>query len=179
MELISGKEAAERVHGILNAKFQVDGYSVHLTAGNIFSLDPLGKVDFSGSDYVPAGKTPIATERRHPEDKYGWWELGRGSYIVEFNETLELHGDELALVETLERLRRAGGSHATMSLRGRIAPVEALLEVSALRIEIKQNARLSRLRLFRLNPTKIAPQPVHSLSEELLSATGVPDFRKP
>ncbi len=105
-------------------------------------------------------------ERRHPEDKYGWWELGRGSYIVEFNETLELSGDELGLLETLERLRRAGGSHATMSLRGRVAPVEALLEVSALRIEIKQNARLSRLRLFRLNPAKIAPQPVHALNEQ-------------
>ena len=166
MELISGKEAAERVKGILNAKFQVDGYSVHLTVANIYSLDPLGKVDFSGSDYVPAGKVAIATERRHPEDKYGWWELGRGSYIVEFNETLELSGDELGLLETLERLRRAGGSHATMSLRGRVAPVEALLEVSALRIEIKQNARLSRLRLFRLNPAKIAPQPVHALNEQ-------------
>jgi hypothetical protein len=156
MELLSGKETAERVQGILNAKFQVDGYSVHLTVANIFSLDPTGKVDFSGSDYVAAGKVPMATLRRHPEDRYGWWELGRGSYIVEYNEKLELCTDELALVEAHERLRRAGGSHATMSFRGRVAPVEALLEVGALRLELKQNARISQLRLFRLTPASPA-----------------------
>jgi deoxycytidine triphosphate deaminase len=92
----------------------------------------------------------VAPLRRNPEDKYQWWELGRGCYFVEFNETLELPPDEMALLEPDERLLRAGASHTSNFLRGRIAPVEALLQVEALTMLMKQNARVSRLRVFKL-----------------------------
>jgi deoxycytidine triphosphate deaminase len=150
MEPLSGKDAASRVTGMISAKHQVHGFSVDLTVKNIFALDPTGRVDFGGGEYMPAGRMAVAPLRRNPEDKYQWWELGRGCYFVEFNETLELPPDEMALLEPDERLLRAGASHTSNFLRGRIAPVEALLQVEALTMMVKQNARVSRLRVFKL-----------------------------
>jgi deoxycytidine triphosphate deaminase len=150
MEPLSGKEAASRVTGLVSAKHQVHGYSVDLTVKNIFALDPTGRVDFGGGEYMPAGRMAVDPLRRNPEDKYQWWELGRGCYFIEFNESLELPADEMALLEPDERLLRAGASHTSNFLRGRIAPVEALLQVGALTMLMKQNARVSRLRVFKL-----------------------------
>ncbi len=150
MEPLSGKDAASRVTGMISAKHQVHGYSVDLTVKNIFALDPTGRVDFGGGEYMPAGRMAVAPLRRNPEDKYQWWELSRGGYFVEFNETLELAPDEMALIEPDERLLRAGASHASNFLRGRIAPVEILIHVDAMTLLCKQNARISRLRVFKL-----------------------------
>ena len=158
MDLITGKLAAARVQGILHAKYQVHGYSVSLTAKNIYEVDPTGQVDYGGGEYVAAGRLRVEPTRRRPEESYPWWNLGRGSYFVEFNEILELAEDEVGIFEPDERLLRAGASHPAVFLRGRIAPVETLLDVGALRIELKQNARISRLRLFKMGvPARSVP----------------------
>ena len=158
MDLVPGKQAAERIGGMINPKYQVHAYCVHLTVRNIYSVDPVGQIDFSGSEYVPAGKLAIESRRLRPEDRYEWWDLGRGSYFVELNETLELAGDEIALLEPEERLLRAGAMHAPMFLRGRVAPVETLLHVEALQLQIKCNARVSRVWVFRMAASKSATQ---------------------
>jgi deoxycytidine triphosphate deaminase len=160
MEPLSGKESAPRVTGMISAKHQVHGYAVGLTVKNIFALDPTGRVDFGGGEYMPAGRIAVQPFRRNPEDKYQWWELGRGCYFIEFNETLELAPDEMALLEPDERLLRAGASHTSNFLRGRIAPVEALLQVEALTMLVKQNARVSRLRVFKLAAGSMMVTPV-------------------
>jgi len=150
MDLLAGKDAANRVAGMINAKYQVHRYCVHLTVKSVYSLDPVGQLDFGGNEYVPAGKIEIATQHHRPEDRYEWWDLGRGCYFIEFNETLELAENEIALLEPDERLLRAGASHVTIFLRGHVAPIETLLHVEALRLQVKTNARVSLLRLFRL-----------------------------
>jgi len=142
--------AAARVAGILHPKYQVHGFSVQLTARKIFSLDPTGQIDFGGSEYVAAGRIEIATQRLRAEDRYQWWELGRGSYFVECNEALDLAENEIALIEPDDRLLRAGAWHVPFDLRGRVGPVQLLLEVGAARLRIKENARLARFRLFRI-----------------------------
>ena len=152
MDLLSGKEAAARIQGIILEKFQVHGHSVDLTACKIYSVDPAGKVDFSGSEYAAAELTAVGTIRHHPEDRYEWWDLERGSFYIEFNETLELAENEIAMLEPLDRLIRAGASHASVFLRGRAAPLHTLLNVDALNLCLKQNARISRLSVFRLVP---------------------------
>jgi deoxycytidine triphosphate deaminase len=128
----------------------VHGYAVHLTVRSIYSVDPVGQIDFGGTEYVPAGKIAIESYRRRPEDRYEWWDLGRDTYFVEFNETLELAEDEIALLEPEERLVRAGATHVPMLYRGRVAPIETLLHVEALRLEIKRNARISRVWVFKM-----------------------------
>jgi deoxycytidine triphosphate deaminase len=152
MEPISGKDAAARVSGMISPKHQVHGFSVNLSVKDIFAVDPVGQVDFGGGEYRAAGRLPVTALQRSREDKYKWWELDRGSYFVEFNETLDLAPNEMAVIEPDDRLLRAGATHTPLFVRGHIAPVEALLSVQALRMSIKQNARISRIRVFRIAP---------------------------
>jgi deoxycytidine triphosphate deaminase len=151
LEPLTGKEAAARVTGIIVPKYQVHAYTVDLTVRGIYSIDPVGALDFSGSEYMAAGRVALASQRRAPEDKYEWWEVGRGSYFVEFNETLELAADEIAILEPHERLLRAGAAHVPVLLRGRVAPLETLLFIDAVRLQVKQNARIAQLRVFRFS----------------------------
>jgi deoxycytidine triphosphate deaminase len=151
MQPLSGKQMSQRLQGVIQEKYQVHGYSVDLTVRHIYAVDPIGRVDFGGNEYRAAGKMPVATHRQRPEDRYAWWDLGRGCYFVEFNETLELGEDEIALLEPDERLMRAGAAHEPIFLRGRAAPIETLLQVETMRLQVKQNARISHLRLFRFD----------------------------
>jgi deoxycytidine triphosphate deaminase len=150
MQLLPGKVAAARVAGILHPKYQIHGYSVQLTTRKIFSVDPTGQIDFGGSEYVAAGRIEISTQPLRLEDRYQWWELGRGSYFVECNEALDLAENEIALIEPDDRLLRAGAWHVPFYLRGRVPLVQLLLEVGAARLRVKENARLARFRLFRV-----------------------------
>jgi deoxycytidine triphosphate deaminase len=154
MQLLSGKIAATRISGILHPKYQVHGFSVHLTAHQIFSLDAAGRIDFGGNEYIPAGRTVIAPHSLRPEDNYKWWELPRGTYYVECNETLNLAADEIALVEPEDRLLRAGGWHVPLFVRRNVAPVELLLEVGVAKLCMKENARFARIRLFLMEKSK-------------------------
>ena len=150
MQLLSGKDATTHIAGIIHPKYQVHGFSVHLTVRKIYSLDPVGKLDFGGGEYVPAAREEVAPRRLRPEDNYLWWELDRESYFVECNETLSLAPDQIALIEPEDRLLRAGGWHVPLFVRGHVAPVELLLTVGVLQLRVKENARLARVRLFRI-----------------------------
>jgi len=160
MQLLSGKDAATHVEGILHPKYQVHGFSVHLTARKIFAIDPVGKLDFGGSEYVPAGRVEIVPHRVRTEDKYQWWELGRETYYVECNESLSLAANQIALIEPEDRLLRAGGWHVPLFLRGDVSPVELLLVVGVMQLQVKENARLAHVRLFRIDD---APRPTRHL----------------
>jgi len=149
MQILPGKVAAARIAGILHPKYQVHGYSIDLTARKIFSIDPTGQIDFGGSEYIAAGRIEIAPQRMRQEDSYQWWDLAGGSYFVECNESIDLAENEIALIEPDDRLLRAGAWHVPMYLRGRVEPVQLLLEVGAARLRVKENARLARFRLFR------------------------------
>lgn len=153
MRLLSGHDASAHVKGILSDKHQVHGYSIDLTVKDIWRVNPTGQLDFGGGEYVPAGHFPIEPHRLRPEDNYQWWELDRGCYFIEFNETLELGDDEIALLEPDPRTLRTGATHASVFLRGNMEKLETLFDVQAQHLTLKQNARVSRLRIFRLGNT--------------------------
>lgn len=159
MQPLSGKEISTRISGMVSPKHQVHGYAVDLTVRSISVVDPTGRLDFGGSEYVPAGRIEVAAVRRNPDDKYLWWELGRGAYFLEFNEVLDLGADDMGVIEPDDRLLRAGASHAALYVRGRQAPVEMLLEVNVTRLMVKQNARVSRVRVFRMDGRGAASPP--------------------
>src|ERR1700676_2149187 len=69
MQILPGKAAEERIAGLLHAKYQVHGYSVHLTARKIFSMEPTGQIDFGGSEYIAAGRIEIASQRLRQEEQ--------------------------------------------------------------------------------------------------------------
>ena len=135
--------------GMISPRYQVHGYSIDLTAKQIYSMDPAGHVDFGGTEYAASARVPVASLRRNREDRYEWWDLSRGAYMLEFNESLALAPNEIAIVEPDERLVRCGAFHGTGFLRGQGERLETLLVVGTLSINIKQNARVSRVRVFR------------------------------
>jgi hypothetical protein len=151
MQLLSGKDAANHIAGIIHAKYQVHGFSVHLTVRKIYGIDPAGKLDFGGGEYAPAGRVELAPNPLRPDDNYRWWDLGRESYFVECNETLSLAPDQMALIEPEDRLLRAGASHVPLFVRGHLDPVELLLSVGVPLLRVKENARIARVRLFRID----------------------------
>ena len=151
MQLLSGKEVESHIAGILHPKYQVHGFSVHLTVRKIYAIDPAGKLDFGGGEFVPAGRVEITPHQLRPEDNYRWWDLGRESYFVECNEMLSLAPDQIALIEPEDRLLRAGAWHVPLFVRGHLEPVELLLTVGVPQLRVKENARLARVRLFRID----------------------------
>ena len=153
MQLLSGKAAAEHISGILHAKYQVHGYSVHLTAHKISSMSPTGQIDFGGGEYVAAGRTEMTPVQIRPEDNYLWWNLDHGGYFVQCNETLHLATNEIAMIEPEDRLLRAGGWLVPLFIRGHVEPIEFLIEVVATQMRMKENARIARVRIFRIDPT--------------------------
>ena len=148
MQLVSGKEAVQRVRNLINDKQQIHGYSVDLTAKQIYRLDPTGHVDFGGSEYAAAERHALPTHQKHSQDRYQWWTLVHGAYAVEFNEILELGEGEVALLEPNDRLLRAGAELPSQYLRGQHNPLSTLLSVTCAQVHIKQNARVATLRVF-------------------------------
>ena len=149
MEPLSGTEAAARLTGMISARHQVHAYALNLTARQIYALDPAGQVDFGGTEYAPSARTAVASLRKQREDKYEWWDLSRGCYVMEFNEGLKLADNEIAILEPDDRLLRCGATHSTTFLRGQGERLESLLFVGTMSVQIKQNARVSRVRIFR------------------------------
>ena len=154
MQLASGKQLVQRVRNLISEKYQVHAFAVDLTAKQIYSLNPTGEVDFGGSEYLPAERHPVTSHQKHSQDRYQWWTLMHGAYLLEFNETLELAEDEMALLEPHERLLRAGAEHPAQFLRGTVNPLTTLLSVTSARVQVKQNARLSTLRVLRFTGPK-------------------------
>jgi len=152
MQLLPGKKAVTRLKNLISLNHQIHAYHVDLTAREIFALNPTGAVDFGGSEYVPAERQTLRTHQKHSQDRYQWWELTHGAYLVEFNESVALADNEIALLEPHERLLRAGATHPANFLRGHISPVHTLLSVTSARLQIKQNARIATLRVFQLGP---------------------------
>jgi len=159
MEPLSGQEGAARLTGMISPKHQVHAFALDLTARQIYALDPSGKVDFGGTEYAPSARTAVASLRRDKEDKYEWWDLSRGCYVLEFNEGLHLLENEIALLEPDDRLLRCGALHSTIFLRGQGERLEVLLFVGAMSVQIKQNARVSRVRIFRFGAPPAAAHP--------------------
>ena len=151
MKLLSGLQAVAHVKGILSAKHQVHAYSVDLTVKGIWGVDPVGRLDFGGGEFAPAARVKVEVHRLRSEDNYEWWELERGCYFIEYNETLELDENEIAMLEPDPRTLRTGATHASVFIRGHADRIETLFDVQAKHLAVKQNARVSRLRVFQLN----------------------------
>src|SRR6056297_296004 len=69
---------------------QTDSRGLDLTVDSISRITEPGRVDFGGGELEPAETEPVATEKRDPEDDYGWWELAEGVYLIDYNEALSI-----------------------------------------------------------------------------------------
>ncbi len=149
VSFIPGSEAADRIKNLIHKDTQTGEDKVYLTVKQIYSLDKRGSLDFGGSELNLAKRKPLLPKKKLTEDKYGWWNLNQGIYLVEFNEQIDLEDKEIAILESREELLQNGCFHPLRI----ITPKETLsfmpLNVGSQGINIKQNARISVLKIVK------------------------------
>ena len=131
---------ADRLDGIVHADTQVTDRGVDLTAAEISVVDDPGRIDFGGGELTDAASSPVETEKRNPEDDYGWWNVEEGTYLLSYNETLT--GEDLLVLQPRTELRERGASHPTL-FTDSLGTVPLSVPTGGLRL--KENARVSTL----------------------------------
>lgn len=111
-----------------------------LTVAEVYEVVDAGRVDFGGGELEEAEMSPVGTEKREPEDDYGWWNLEPGTYVIEHNESVE--GDRVVEVMPRPEVLRRGAYHPTVHV-SELGPLPLTVGGDGLRI--KENARVSVL----------------------------------
>jgi len=152
-ELIAQKKLIE---GYINLDVQLTPNGFDLTVEKIFSFTSIGVLDFSNKERVLPEAKEIIAEKKKAEDKFGWWNLKKGTYKIRTNETVNLPNDLVALAFSRTSLLRMGAftQHGVWDagFRGK---GEFILEVGNPKgIKLKQNARIAQLIFLKANETE-------------------------
>lgn len=145
MRLLTGEKSAAYLEGIVHLDTQAAERGLDLTVAEVHRLTGPGALDFGGSEFEEAPLEKIASEKADPDDDYGWWTLDAGTYLIHYNEAAAPDEGCVALVFPQERLLKAGAAHPAFVVDERRDPLETLLNVGALGLRLKENARVSRL----------------------------------
>lgn len=145
MKLKTGEEIQPLLAEITYADKQRHPHGFDLTVNEIYRLTSPGVLDFGGSEYQSAGLQKLEPRKRNPDDKYGWWELTAGDYMVRFNETMILPDGCLAMLLPHERLLHAGAIHSISLIHSSGDFLEVPIQVLSGGVQIKQNARISTM----------------------------------
>lgn len=128
----------EGVDDIVHEKTQRTDEGFDLTVASVYVVEEAGSVDFGGGELEEATLSPVETEKRSPDDEYGWWNLDAGTYVVEHNESLST--EEPVTVRTRTALLERGAYHPTV----RVTELPRLpLTVGGDGLRVKENARIS------------------------------------
>jgi len=138
---------SERIEGLVHEPTQVGDDHVDLTVSDVRRVETPGDVDFGGGELAPAEFESCPRTWRNPDDDYGWWELNRGQYVLEFNESLT--GSDPAVLQTRDEVRARGAFHPTLRVTT-LSPVP--LAVGGAGLRLKENARVSTVRAGRSGP---------------------------
>lgn len=141
---LSGEKIGEQMSNLIHKETQINDDRVHLTAKTLFSLENSGQLDFGGSEYKKPKPIKLAPKKQSPQDKYGWWHLEQGVYLVIFNEKVNLSDKQMGLIQPLPRLTINRATHNPKIISTSLdEPI--VLVVYGKTISIKENARLSEL----------------------------------
>jgi hypothetical protein len=130
---------AELFDGIVHEPSQSAGAGFDLTVDRVLEVTGAGRIDFGGGELEPAAIEPVPTEKRDPEDDYGWWHLGAGRYLLEYNESITSAAPRLTVQPRTELLER-GGAHPTITV-GTLPRMS--LSIGGAGLSLKENARVS------------------------------------
>lgn len=142
-------ERLEEVRSLIFHKGFTQGRTCRLTVQAIYSRGGLGIL---GCWNLPSAWTHeerlFAVEPQRGKGPFSSWDLANGEYLVQFNETLVLTDNELAILRPLDRLMASGATHPILCLdelsRGLLIP----LLVSQPGIRIYRNARISAVTIM-------------------------------
>jgi len=146
MTILTGSEARGLVESMIDPETQTQMCGVELTLQKIERFLTAGAVAFDNK------------ERKLPEtelvnfDEMGWIELTAGSYLVTFNEIVNIPKDVAAMARARSTLLRCGATLETAlwdpGYRGRSQSLLVVYNPQGLKL--KKNARLMQLVFLRL-----------------------------
>lgn len=105
----------------------------------MYSVKNKGSLDFGGNEFKKSELKEIIAEKNSEDDKYGWWNLKQGMYLVEFNEKLM---EKYAILQSIPRLLQTG-CYLPMQIIEKNNKIQSLLTVGLQGVNIKENARIA------------------------------------
>lgn len=139
--LEESKTVLNSIENIIHEKTQVHKQRIDLTINKVYALKNRGSLDFGGSEFKKSELKEINSEKKYEDEKYGWWNLSQGNYIVQFNETLIKN---YGIVQSLPRLLKTG-CFIPMQIIEENDKIQSVLIVGPEGVNIKENARIAGL----------------------------------
>jgi deoxycytidine triphosphate deaminase len=146
MSFLKGQDSAGLFDNFISDKKQVSENAVDLTVKAVYRLTGGGCLDFGGSEYNASEIEEVVPLLKNPEDKYKWWILDPGIYLMEYNESLNIKEGCKALIQMHSRLMPSGVFHPTIICEDFKEFKMPLM--AAVMTRIKQNARVSEVRIW-------------------------------
>lgn len=149
MELLEGSEITAFLDDIVHEDTQVQPHAFDLTAGQILKPNVAGDLDFGGSEFKPASTLELDAIKRSQDDTYGWWNLTDRTYMIRFNESINDRFEGVGTISPHEHLTASGASIPTVTILGERNPLELPVHVGPNGCQIKENARVATLTVFK------------------------------
>lgn len=141
------------IRGYINLDKQLTPNGFDLTAGDIFSFDSAGALDFSNTERMLPGGAKLCPVKKNENDKWAWWHLEPGAYKVKTNEVITLTNDLVAMAFPRSSLLRMGAyTQCGVWDAGFSGQSEFILIVNnPFGVSVKQNARVIQIVFLPVN----------------------------
>ena len=121
-----------------------------LTVAGVGTFSDRGSLDFGGSEYTEATIKWLQPQKKADDDTYGWWHLSEGMYVVELNEHVVPAAGRSLMLQIWEAAQKAGIVHPSIFIHpqeegSQNEPLRVTVSVGSTGVDIKENARLSKL----------------------------------
>lgn len=152
MKKRKGSDIIDYLEDIVYADKQILDDGIHLTVNKVLNLTKRGDIDFGGSEYKESQTREIPPVKRSPDDKYGWWSLPEGEYLIVYNEKIRdsIPQEDIIFLQPALRLVRNGSYHPTLIINNQ-GSITTTLFVGKKGLKIKENARISKLLIISGN----------------------------
>jgi dUTP pyrophosphatase len=153
------KELIEKnglIQNYIDLEKQLTPNGFDLTVNKIFSFEGSGKLDFSNKERELPKRKEILPKKEKEDDKYGWWNLEKGCYLIETNEIIKLPLDLIGFAMPRSSLLRMGATISTgfwdSGFHGKSEFLLIVLNPNG--IKIKENARICQIVFASTKGTK-------------------------
>jgi len=149
-------EKEKLIQNYINLEKQLTPNGFDLTVRKIKRFKSGGKLDFSNNERKLSEVEEIIPVKEDEEDKFGWWNLKKGCYLIETNEIVKLPLNLMAMGKPRSSLLRMGVTINTgywdSGFEGKSEFL--LIVLNSLGVKIKENARICQLVFAKTSGTK-------------------------
>lgn len=149
-------EKEELLKDYINLDVQLTPNGFDLTCAEIYEFEEAGALDFSNKERKIPKVRQIQAQKLNPLDKFGWWDLQKGTYKIKTNETCNIPKDLMALAFPRSSLLRMGAfiQNAVWDAGFQGKSEFILIVANPHGVRVKQNARIVQLIFMRFNETE-------------------------